>query len=85
VQIRNSIGRHNLAVVDDDDLAAGLFHFGQDMRAQDNRVVAREARDQMARFLLLLRIEAGSRLIENQHGRIVDDRLCQADALPLAF
>ena len=42
-------------------------------------------RIRLARFVDLLGVEAGGRLVENQHVGVVDDRLRQADALPVAF
>ena len=58
LQIVHRIGRHQLALVDDDHLLAGLFHFRQDVRAQDDGVIARQAADQIARFVDLLGVEA---------------------------
>ena len=55
------------------------------MRAEDDRVIAGEALDQVARFVDLFRVEARGRLVENQYIGIVDDRLRQADALAIAF
>ena len=57
----------------------------KDVRAQHDRVVAGEAANQIARLDDLLRVEAGGRLVEDQHVRVVDDRLRQADALPVAL
>ena len=85
VQVGDGIGNHDLAVVDDDHLAAGLLDFGQDVGAENDGVIAGEAGDQLAGFALLFGIEAGGGLIENQHGRVVNDRLGDADALPVAF
>ncbi len=85
MQVRHGIDRDNLTVIDDDDVAAGLFDFRKDVRAEDDGVVAREAGDQLPGLLLLLGIEAGGGLVQNQHGRVVNDRLREADALPVAF
>ena len=41
--------------------------------------------DQLARLDDLLRIEAGGRLVEDQHVGVVNERLRQADALPVAL
>ena len=79
-----SIG-DDLALVDDHDALAGLRDLGQDVRAQDDRVVAGELADQLARLDDLLGVEAGGRLVEHQHFGVVDDRLRQADALPVAL
>ena len=58
---------------------------GQDVRAEDDRVIAGELLDQLARFDDLLRVEAGGRLVEDQHVGVVDERLGEADALLVAF
>ena len=86
--IRQVVGRvdgHDLALVDDDDALAGLRDFGQDVRAEDDRVIAGELLDQLARLDDLLRVEAGGRLVEDQHVGVVDQRLRQADALLVAL
>ncbi len=85
LQIADGIGGDELAFVDDDDLLAGLLDLRQDVSAQDDGVVAGETLDQLARFIDLLGIEAGSRLVENQHVGIVNDGLRQADALAVAL
>ena len=79
-----SIGDH-LALVDDDDALAGLRDLGQDVRAQDDRVIAGELLDQLARFDDLLRVEAGGRLVEDEDVRVVNQRLGEADALAVAL
>src|SRR6266404_3121830 len=75
LQIADGVGGHELAFVDDDDLLAGLLDFGENVRAQDDRVIAGEALDELARFVDLLGIETGGGLVENQHVGIVDDGL----------
>ena len=57
----------------------------EDVRAQDDRVIAGEFLDELARFDDLLRVEAGGRLVEDQDVGVVDERLRQADALPVAL
>ena len=66
-------------------LLASLLHFGQDVGAQDDGVVARQAANQLAGFIDLLGVEAGGRLVENQDVGVVDDGLRQSDALPVAL
>ena len=85
MQIGDGIDGDDFAVIDDDDFAARLFDFGQDVRAENDGVIAGEAGDQLAGFALLLGIEAGGGLVEDQHRRVVDDRLGDADALAVAF
>ena len=73
------------ALVDDDDALAGLRHLGEDVRAEDDRVVAGQLLDELARLDDLLRVEAGGRFVEDEHVGIVDQGLGQADALPVAL
>ena len=73
------------SLVDDDDALAGLTDLGKDVRAQDDRVVAAELLDQPARLDDLLRVEAGGRLVEDQHLGVVEQRLREADPLPVAL
>jgi len=61
LQIVHGIRGHQLALVDDDDPSHVLLDFRQDVRAQDNRVIAGEAFDQIAGFVDLFGIEACSR------------------------
>ena len=85
LQIVDGIRCDHLAFVDDDDLLAGLLDFRQDMRAQNNGVIAGEALDQIARFVNLLGIEARGRFVQNKHVGIMNDGLGQPDALTIAF
>ena len=85
MQVGDGIDGDDFAAINDDHLAAGLLHFGEDVGAEDDGVIAGETGDQLAGLTLLFRIEAGSGLIENEHGRIVNDSLGEADALPEAF
>ena len=79
---RRRVDRHDLAAVDDEDAVGDLAHLGQDVRREDDGVLAPEFGDQLADLEALLRVEAGRRLVQNEHGRLVDDGLRQADALP---
>ena len=81
---REVVGRvdgHDAAFVDDDDALTGLGDLGKDVRAQDDRVIAGEVLDQLPSFDDLLGVEAGGRLVEDQHVGVVDERLREADAL----
>ena len=64
---------------------AGLFDFGQDVRRENHRVVARQSLDQLSHFVNLFRIETDGRFVENQNRRIVQQRLRDSDALLIAF
>ena len=70
------------ALMDDDHALAHHAHLGQDVAGQENGAVLAQLPDQLARLRHLDRVDADGRLIENQHFRIVDDRLRQSDALP---
>src|SRR5581483_8790631 len=80
-QVLRRVDGDDLPLVDDDDALARLADFRQDVRAQDDRVGARELFDQLPRFDDLLRVEAGGRFVEDQHVGVVDDCLREADAL----
>ena len=85
LQVLDRIRGHQLALVDDDHLLAGLLHFGQNVGAENNGVIAGQAANQLAGFVDLFGIQAGGGLVENQNIGIVDDGLGQSDALPVAF
>ena len=85
LQVVDGIRSDELALVDDDDLLAGLLDFGQDVGAEDDGVVAGERLDEVARLVDLLGIEAGGGLVEDQHVGVVDDGLGEADALAVAL
>ena len=85
LQVVYRVRRHQLAFVDDDDLLAGLLDFRQNVRAENDGVVAGQALDQVPRLVDLLGVETGGGLVEDQHIRIVNDRLRQAYALAIAF
>ena len=63
LKIVHGVSRHQLALVDDDDLLAGLLDFRKDVRAENDGVIACEALDQVARLIDLLGIESGGRLV----------------------
>src|SRR5713101_8168448 len=88
-QPRDEVGRrvdgHDLALVDDPDALAGLRDLREDVGAENDRVIARELLDELTRFDDLLRIEARRRLVQNQHVRVVNERLGETDALLVPF
>ena len=73
------------AVVDDGHAAADQRRLGEDVRAEQDGVVGPEGADHLARLLDLARIEAGSGLVEEQHLRRSEERLGQAETLPIAL
>ena len=85
LQIVHRIRSHQLALVDDDDLFTGLLDFRQDVRTQNNRVVACQAFDQITGLIDLLGIESGGRLVQDKHVGIVNNSLSQADPLTVAL
>ena len=84
-QVVRRVHRDHPSVVDDDDALAGLRDLGQDVGAQDDGVIARQAADQVAGLDDLLGVEAGGRLVQDQDVGVVDERLGQPDALPVAL
>src|ERR1700733_8813428 len=85
LQVAHRIGCHQLALVDDDDLLAGLFDLRKDMSAEDNGVIPGQALDQVAGFIDLLGIEPRRWFVKNQHVRVVNDGLRQPHSLAIAF
>src|SRR5712691_12806157 len=55
------------------------------MRRKHDRAVAREAAYEFANLVNLSRIESDRRLVEHQHGRVVNQRLREPDALAVAL
>ena len=85
LQIVHRVRGNELSFVDDDDPLAGLLDFRQDVRAQNDGVVAGEALDQVARLVDLFGIQSSSRFVQNEHVWIVNDGLGQPHALAIAF
>ena len=74
------LGDH-LAVIHDQHPRADHADLGQDVGAQDDRVILAEPLDQVADLGDLARIEADRRLVQDQHVRLAEQRLGQPDAL----
>src|SRR5437867_8304463 len=75
-------GADQSTAVDDHHAIADLFDFGQNMRAEEDRLAGLfEGMHQVQNFLAAGGIEAGSRLVEDQQLRIADQRL--RDSQPL--
>ena len=75
----------NLAVRDDDRAAADGLHFLEQVRRDHDDLRLRHAPDELAHLVLLVRIEAVGRLVEDQHLGVVQDRLRETDAAPIAL
>src|SRR5712691_7083384 len=84
-QVVGRVDRHDLAVIDNDHPVTRHAHFGEDMGAEDDRMVVSEVLNGLADVNDLTWIESYSGLIENEHRGIVEERLRQADALAIAF
>ena len=82
--VRRAVG-HKAAVVDDDHALADRLHLRQDVGGKNDRVALAEALDQVADLDDLLRVEADGRLVQNQDGRVAEQRLRDADALLVAL
>ena len=70
-QVVRRVLRDHPALVDDDDAPAGHRDLGQDVRGEHDGVLAAEALDQLAGLDDLLGVEAGRRLVEDQHVGVV--------------
>ena len=85
LEIADGVGGDELSFIDDDDLLAGLLDLGKDVSAENDGVLSGEIFDEVASLVDLLGVEAGGGFVENQDVRIVNDRLREADPLPVAF
>ena len=70
---------HDPAAGDDHRPGADRLDLLEDVGRDHDRLVAGHLGDQLAHPVLLVRVQAVGRLVEHQHGRIVHDRLGEAD------
>ena len=76
-----ALGEH-LAAVDDRDRGAQLLELGEDVRRDEDRLAeAAQLAQQLAELDAGPRVEAGRRLVEEQHQRVVDERVGEAQPL----
>jgi hypothetical protein len=76
-----ALGEH-LAAVDDRDRRAQLLELREDVRGDEDRLAqAAELPEQLPQLDAGPRVEAGRRLVQQQHQRVVDQRVRQAQAL----
>ena len=68
--------------IDDDDTLANCGGFGKDVCAQNDRVRAGQALNQLSDFNDLFGIETDGWFVKNQYGWIMQERLRQSDPLP---
>ena len=66
-------------------MTAHGLNFGQQVSGEDDPVVFAQFSDQLPDFSKLDRVQAGGRFIQDDHRRIVQDRLSNADPLPIAL
>src|SRR5262249_23932209 len=85
LQVAHRVGSHQLPLVNNDDLLAGLLDFGKNVGAENDGVAAGKAPDQVSGFIDLLGVEPGGGLVENENIRIMNDGLSQTNALAIAF
>jgi hypothetical protein len=55
------------------------------VRAENNRISARQILDELAGFDDLLGVQSGRRLVQNQYLGVVDERLRKTDALSVTL
>ena len=76
-----ALGEH-LAAIHDRDAGAQLLELGQDVAADQDRLAERpELAEQLAQLDARPRIEPRRRLVEEQHLRVVDQRVGEAEPL----
>ncbi len=80
LEARGRVVGHELAARDDDGARADGVDLFEDVRGNDDGLLARDLADERADFVLLQRIEAVGGLVEDQHLRVVHDGLGEADA-----
>ena len=85
LQVAHRVRRYQSSFVDNDHLLAGLLDLRENVRAQNDGMVASKTLDQIPRLIDLLRIESRRGFVQNEYVGIVQNRLCQTDALAVAF
>ena len=73
--------RDQRSLRDDRNVGCRRFHVGHDVGRKNHDAFAGELRQQVAKAHSLLRIEAGSRFVDDQQLRIIEQRLRDSDAL----
>src|SRR5690349_4174954 len=84
-QVIGRIDRHNLAIIDNHHPVTRHAHLREDMGTEDDCMVMPQVFNSLANVNDLTWIESYSGLIENEHRRIIEECLRQADALAIAF
>ena len=78
------VGHHHTFINNNGALADG-FHLLHDVGGEEDGFLLAEVRDEVADVDELVGVEAGSRLVEDEHQRVVHHGLGQADTLAVAF
>ena len=73
--------RDDASAVDDDHARAHDFHLFEDVRRKNDGLVGAHALDEIAHFVLLIRIETVGGLVEDENVGIVYERLREAGAV----
>ncbi|MCG3773791.1 MAG: hypothetical protein JW395_0605 [Nitrospira sp.] len=74
-----------MAFIDDNDPLTDHADFGEDVGAQDDRVVLAQVLDELAGLDHLDGVDADGRLVHDDDFRLMDHRLRNTHALPVAL
>jgi hypothetical protein len=75
--------RHDAPLAHDDGARARFLHLGQVVSGQQDRAIPTDLLDVLEHLGFLVGVEIAGGLVQNENRRIVDQRLAQADALPV--
>ena len=82
LHVRDAAGRKEPAVVDDGERRTELLELGQDVAANHDRLAQRpELSKELPKLDPGPRVEPLCRFVEEQNGRVVDERVGEAQAL----
>ena len=82
LDVRDPALGEDLATVDDRDAGAQLLELGEDVAPDEDRLAERaQLAEQLAQLDPGPRVEAGRRLVEEQHRRVVDQGVGEAQPL----
>ena len=71
--------------MNDQHLLTDGLHLGENVRREHDGVLPREPLDELQHLVALARVEAFRRFVEDEQLRVSDQRLRDADALPVAL
>ena len=82
-QFRQGVGNLHSAMRQNHHRIADRLNIGKDVRAKQHglSVIARQQSNAIEHHLTLFGIQTGRRFVQDQHGRIMDDRLCKSKFL----